>query len=233
MTLLIVAIGGPSSSGKTTVARALRQVISEAPLVHLDDFYLPDSKIPQHPTKDVANWDCPEAIDWEKFKKYIEELRSNDAADLPVKSLEMDTELKLVREEIDEFDDWAEEIYRRYRGKKIVLVEGFMLFHDKEISDLFDKKLLFHGPYEVLKERRESRPGYHTAEGFWKDPPNYFDDIVWPEFKRTHEHLFKNGDVEGKLTEEAEKQGIRNFNNTGIHNVVEMTEWALKKIAEL
>lgn len=132
MTLLIVAIGGPSSSGKTTVARALRQVISEAPLVHLDDFYLPDSKIPQHPTKDVANWDCPEAIDWEKFKKYIEELRLNDAADLPVKSLEMDTELKLGREEIDEFDDWAEEIYRRYRGKKLSWLKVSCSFTTKE-----------------------------------------------------------------------------------------------------
>ena len=36
-------------------------------------------------------------------------------------------------------------------------------------------------------------------EGFWEDPPEYFDKIVWKWYVKDHQHLFENGDVNGPL----------------------------------
>ncbi|KAF3994036.1 hypothetical protein FT663_00056 [Candidozyma haemuli var. vulneris] len=230
MSLVIVGIGGPSSSGKTTVARALHSLLPKATLIHLDDFYYPDDQIPMDSSKNVENWDCPEAIDWEKFKAYIKELRSNDGASLPVKSLEMDTPLRLNDGDVAQLQSEVDTFLQSIEGKRLIFVEGFMLFHDREVSSLFDKKLFFHGPHDVLKERRESRPGYQTVDGFWEDPPNYFDNIVWPEYRRTHSHLFINGDVEGELNDESKQHGIADYSNDGTSNLVQLTQWALEKM---
>jgi nicotinamide/nicotinate riboside kinase len=35
----------------------------------------------------------------------------------------------------------------------------------------------------------------------WRDPPNYWENIVWPAYVDAHKHIFENGDVErGKST---------------------------------
>lgn len=233
MSLLIVGIGGPSSSGKTTVARALHTLLPNATLIHLDDFYYPDEQIPVDPVKKVANWDCPEAIDWDKFKQYMESVRLTDGAILPIESLEMDTPLKLQPSDVEKLKPEIDRLAEQINGKRLIFVEGFMLFHDHEICQMFDRKLFFHGPHKVLKERRESRPGYQTVDGFWEDPPNYFDDIVWPEYVRTHKHLFVDGDVEGQLTDQAKELGIANFSNDGSSDLLRMTNWALESISGL
>jgi nicotinamide/nicotinate riboside kinase len=74
------------------------------------------------------------------------------------------------------------------------------------------------------KQRRESRTGYVTIEGFWADPPGYFDKIVWPNYARTaeypslclqpnvwvqvndHKYLFTDEDVEGDIRPEVDQQ---------------------------
>lgn len=50
-----------------------------------------------------------------------------------------------------------------------------------------------------MKQRREARSGYVTLEGFWHDPPDYVDQIVWPNYVQDHAFLFVDGDVEGEI----------------------------------
>ena len=56
--VILVALGGASSSGKTTVAKALKLLIPSSVLIHLDDFYFTDSDIPIDPETGYQNWDC-------------------------------------------------------------------------------------------------------------------------------------------------------------------------------
>jgi len=30
----------------------------------------------------------------------------------------------------------------------------------------------------------------------WRDPPNYWEQIVWPAYIEAHKHVFENGDCE-------------------------------------
>lgn len=196
MPLLLVGISGPSSSGKLSVARVLHNAIPAAALVHLDDFYYPDSEIPLHSTSKVQNWDCPEAIDWDKFRHYVTSIKETGGDVIPLDSLEIDGGLRPLEAVKNVLANLASSIPPNTR---IVLFDGFMLFHDPEISGFFSLKLFFRAPYSVLKQRREDRLGYNTLEGFWEDPPGYFDNVVWPEYQRTHSKLFEEGDVNGKL----------------------------------
>lgn len=224
MTLVLVGIGGPLSSGKTTVACALHLIVPKSTLVHLDDFYYPDHQIPVG-NDGNQNWDCAEAIDWTKFRNYISEIRESGGKVLPMKTLEMDSELVLSSDEIAML-----RLEVSFGNCHLVFVDGFMLFHEEDIMLLFDVKLFFRAPYKVLKTRRENRLGYNTVAGFWTDPPNYFDTTVWPEFVRSHLRLFVDGDVEGVLSERSLELGLVDVVNDGTRSLMDLIRQSMKAI---
>lgn len=213
MKLVIVGIGGPSSSGKTSVCNGLRATLSHCTLIHLDEFYLPDRQIPVDHETNWKNWDCPESINWPKFLQYIEKVRKTPGDVLPVQSLKLESNFKLTEHELHEARTLLHTKLQSVANSHIVLIDGFMLYHDPKVYNLFDVKLFFRAPYEILKERREARAGYATEEGFWVDPPGYFDKIVWPQYVLTHQHLFEQEDVEGILNENSIKNGLSDICN--------------------
>lgn len=125
------------------------------------------------------------------------------------------------------------------RRPKVILVDGFMMFQNDKLLHLLDVKILFTASYETLKRRRESRKGYNTVAGFWVDPPNYFDDFVWPEYFKNHQRFLNSGnevdenDVRsngGNLNEFGLRQGISlivNENDTSFERVIDAALHAL------
>lgn len=230
MRLLIVGVGGPSSSGKTTICNSLQITLPHCTLIHLDDFYLPDSEIPIDSKHNLENWDCPEAINWTKFKKHIDEIRKSNGNVLPVDSKELDSSLKLSEDEIDDVRGLLDTKFVNLKSTHVVLIDGFMLYHDTVISDLFDVKLYFRAPYSMLKARREARAGYATEEGFWVDPPGYFDKIVWPQYVLTHNHLFEDGNVDGDFKAESIENGIKDIYNDNTQTIKTLVLTALETL---
>lgn len=223
----MVGVGGPSSSGKLTVARALHRVLPASTVVHLDDFYKDDLQIPVDPTLNMANWDLPAAIEWGKFRDYINAVKATGGAALPMALLEMAPDMALTDSEVRALRALCPAL----AGYHVVLVDGFLLYHDAAIAGLFDRKLFFRAPRLVLQQRRELRAGYNTAEGFWVDPPNYFAQLVWPEYVRLHQHMFVDGDVEGELAAECVALGVRDIVNDGVP-LERLVRWALGVISE-
>ncbi|KAJ9073847.1 ribosylnicotinamide kinase [Entomophthora muscae] len=78
---------------------------------------------------------------------------------------------------------------------RYIIVEGFLFFHDPKFLSLLDGAILAWADYPTLLERREARPGYETKEGFWADPPQYFEKVVWPSF-RTFYHSFTSDSID-------------------------------------
>lgn len=232
MKLILVGISGPSSSGKSTVVKSLVNVIPHCTEIHLDDFYFPDGKIPIDEKHGVQNWDCAEALNWDKFKTYLKSVRESGGDILPVDSLEMELELSLSEEEKETIKARVSSEFSWLSEYHVVLVDGFMLFHDQSVAALLDVKILFRAPYHTLKIRRELRQGYNTIEGFWADPPGYFDNIVWPAYVSSHKHLFASDDVEGGLSESAIDLGIRDIKNDGTQDLPSLVSTALETIAK-
>ncbi|KAL2046804.1 hypothetical protein N7G274_000822 [Stereocaulon virgatum] len=218
---LLLALTGPTSSGKTTLATALRQIFPPpySLTIHADDFYKPDSLVP---VKDgVQDWDCAGAMDLEKFEGVLRAVKgwkgdegleglqgllrqgNFEGEEGPmdgvhgVKGISAGVVERLRRE----VEGWEERVRR---GRRIVIVDGFLLVGKsvrERIAGLCDVRVLLTARFEDAKTRRESRNGYVTLEGFWEDPEGYFDRVVWPNYVHEHGYLFEEGDVEGIVDE--------------------------------
>ncbi|RKP27523.1 P-loop containing nucleoside triphosphate hydrolase protein, partial [Syncephalis pseudoplumigaleata] len=193
---------GPSCSGKTTLGRALTRILPRCSLINQDNFYKPDSEIPVDPATGLDNWDTPDALDFPRFIAAIEEASAREKPDLlsalkahasnahlPTPPTEQLTQGAIMDDDAVD-DQLIDELRLQYAsalaGHRFVVVDGFLLFTHPEIVSRLDVRIFVTASRETLKRRRESRVGYITVEGFWQDPPGYFDRIVWPNFVLHH-----------------------------------------------
>ncbi len=75
----IIGIGGCSRSGKSTLARRIKERFSDLRvlILDMDDFVLPEDQIPK--IKDRADWELPTSVD---FKKLIQAVKTNQDHDI-------------------------------------------------------------------------------------------------------------------------------------------------------
>ncbi|KAI0296516.1 P-loop containing nucleoside triphosphate hydrolase protein [Multifurca ochricompacta] len=208
--VILVGIGGATCSGKTTLAKHLRNILPDSFIIHQDDFAPPEATLPIHPTLG-QDWDtAPTAIAWPRLRTFLHTVKR--IARIPDDHSSHDhlNEQKPVPLTDSVAERWTTEITRVQKeveaasGTRVVwgLVDGFLLYWDQEVVDTFDAKVFLRVPCDVLKERRKKRSGYATAEqmntegAFWKDPPDYFEQLVYPAYVDAHRSIFINGDVE-------------------------------------
>ncbi|EME49936.1 hypothetical protein DOTSEDRAFT_164780 [Dothistroma septosporum NZE10] len=199
---VILGISGVSSSGKTTLARLLRDIFPRAFILHEDDFYKTDAEIPVN--KDgVADWDCLESINVPAFQKALQYIRQNGMSPPDFTSKEDQNSVGQVNVDRTAIEDlkWKASKWMFADAPPIAIIDGFLLYSEgmKSVRDLFDIKLFLRTDYQTAKSRREARSGYVTLEGFWEDPPGYVDNVVWPNYVKDHAFLFQGGHVEGDL----------------------------------
>ncbi|KAH7888434.1 hypothetical protein F5I97DRAFT_1852647 [Phlebopus sp. FC_14] len=214
--VILVGIGGATCSGKTTLAKHLKNILPNSVIIHQDDFAPPRELIPRHPVYDVEDWDTPQgAIDWSRFRTFLRAVKKEGSIPLDHRSHDHLNEQKEFPIDAEHFKQWKDEfehISRRFKTEKHTqilwgLVDGFLLYWDKEAIDQLDARIFLRVPHDELKRRRHERHGYHTAEGaLWRDPPHYWEQIVYPAYLEAHKDIFEGGNVEtGKLNEEKVK----------------------------
>ncbi|KAF2862569.1 P-loop containing nucleoside triphosphate hydrolase protein [Piedraia hortae CBS 480.64] len=229
-TPLLVGISGPSCSGKTTLARLLRDVVPETTVLHEDDFYKTDADIP---LKDgVSDWDCLEAIDLPALANALKHVKEKGSLPSNLMSKEDKNTVGKVAIDQKKVDALKKRAAAEHSQRRVCIVDGFLLYSEemKTVRDLLDIKLFLPLEFATVKSRRERRSGYMTLEGFWEDPPNYVENIVWPNYARDHAFLFKDGNVEGEL-DEAKLKRL----DIGARSTDDMTaslEWAYEIVAK-
>ncbi|GAA5912195.1 hypothetical protein JCM5296_007507 [Sporobolomyces johnsonii] len=234
---LICAIGGPTCSGKTTLAKHLARIIPGSLCLFEDDFAPPSELVPIHPVHGFQDWDDPEgAILWEKQRAAIRHLR--ETGDFPESHASHDHMNEQVPVPIpDELaNEWRERFERLLDEEEdkptIVLAEGFLIMYDKESVREFDVRLFVREDYATLKQRRQDRHGYHTAEGtLWRDPENYWDLCVWPAYLKAHRPLFVDGNVESGAPDPSAIEGVELFEAKEL-GMDEMVRRACERIYE-
>jgi nicotinamide/nicotinate riboside kinase len=235
--VLLLGISGPSSSGKTTLSRLLRDIFPSVFILHLDDFYLTDAEIP---VKDgIQDWDCVEALNLGDLRDALEYIREHGKSPPNLVSKEDQNsvgEHGVPEELIAEWNSRVRKLVEETGfDTPIAIVDGFLLYSERmaHIRSLFDVKLFLRTSYATAKRRREARSGYVTLEGFWEDPPGYVDRIVWPNYVADHAFLFENGDVEGELNGEVCRElGIKGMPKKAEENMGACVQWAVGVLEE-
>lgn len=234
---LLLGISGPSSSGKTTLSRLLRDIFPPSKLfiLHLDDFYLTDAEIPLR--NGIQDWDCLESLNLPQLQDALQHIKEHGTSPEWLESKE--DQNSVGEHGVDQQDlarlrkmvsVWLAR-KPQWDGRRICVVDGFLLFSEemKDIRSLFDIKLFLRTSYETAKKRREARSGYVTLEGFWEDPPGYVDKVVWPNYVQDHKFLFEGGDVEQELEEDVCKRiGINGMPRRAEGNMTVCLEWAVE-----
>ena len=137
----MIGIAGPSSSGKTELARRLAKNLSGAPILSLDSYYRGMEEIPLEARKKV-NFDHPDALDWPLLGRHLQELSGGQAIDEPVYS----------------FADYARTAATKHVAPAdFVIVEGLFVLHWPELRALLDTKVYVDTEASVCFNRRLKR----------------------------------------------------------------------------
>ncbi len=147
MNTLLVLLGGPTCSGKTSVARAVCELLPHGVcgVVGLDAYYRDLAHLPFE-QRAGANFDHPDAFDWDLLRRDIALLQSGQAAELPTY-------------------DFTSHV----RGSETVtvsptallIVEGILALHDGELREKAALRIFLDTQDEECLQRRIARD---TAE---------------------------------------------------------------------
>ena len=141
--MLIIGIAGGTGSGKTTV---VNQIVKQLPadevcVISQDSYYKATDNL-SYEERTKINFDHPRAIDFELLIKHLKDLKKGKTVNQPVYSFVTHNRTK--------------DIFKTH-PRKVVIVEGILIFNSEELRDLFDIKIFVHAETDERLIRRVRR----------------------------------------------------------------------------
>jgi uridine kinase len=137
----IIGVAGPSSSGKSELARQLVDRLPRTSIVSLDSYYRGMEEIPLEERKKV-NFDHPDSLDWELLHEHLVAIADGRAFDEPVYS----------------FADYARTAEtRRIEPTEFLIVEGLFVLYWPELRKMLDTRVYVQTDPTVCYHRRLTR----------------------------------------------------------------------------
>ena len=139
---LIVAIAGGTASGKSSIARILRDEIGvdNTLFLTLDDYYRRlDGDLD---SRRATNFDHPDAFDWPLLSEHVHALLGGDSVDAPT----YDHSISQRREETV-----------RVASRPVIMIEGILALWDPRLRELMDIKVFVDAPADLRLIRRLRR----------------------------------------------------------------------------
>ncbi len=185
--MFIIGIAGGTGSGKTTVVnKILKQLNSDdVGVIYQDSYYRDLSHLPID-ERAKYNFDHPRAVDFDLLYEHLLRLKNGETVEQPVYSF----------------------IHHNRTGdtilthpKKVMIVEGILIFNDKRLRDLFDLKIYVHADADerlIRRIRRDIAERGRTVEDVLSkyqstlkpmheqfiEPTKTYADIIIPNDKR-------------------------------------------------
>lgn len=141
--MLIIGIAGGTGSGKTTV---VNQILNELPagevcVISQDSYYNATENL-SYKERIKINFDHPNAIDFNLMVKQLIQLKKGKVIEQPIYSFVTHNRV------LDTL---------KTHPKKVIIVEGILIFNNKELRDLFDIKIFVHADADERLIRRVRR----------------------------------------------------------------------------
>ncbi len=130
--MVIIGIAGGTGSGKTTIVKKIVDGLPDGSVAVIpqDSYYNDQSHLPLDVRK-KTNFDHPNAFEWPLFAQQIRELKEGKSIEQPTYSYLVCTRL-------------PETVH--VEPKEVIIIEGIMCFHDKELRDQMDLKIFVDVP---------------------------------------------------------------------------------------
>lgn len=143
MTPFVIGIAGGTGSGKTTVANAIVKRVGEERIAILshDSYYRDLVDLPKD-ILDRRNFDHPDSLESELLVRHLEDLRRGQAVESPV------YDFKVHRRSAET---------RRVEPRKVILVDGILIFAEPALRKLFDVKIWVDTDGDIRLIRRLRR----------------------------------------------------------------------------
>ena len=139
----LIGVAGGSNSGKTTIASRLAELVGEErlSLVELDSYYIERRHEPIE-TRATANYDHPDAFDWELLNDHLAALAAGATVQVPIYDYA-----------IHDRSDRCETV----RASKVTVVEGILVLWEPRLRERFDLKIFIDTPADLRLIRRLQR----------------------------------------------------------------------------
>lgn len=143
----IIAITGPSASGKTLFAQTIfdeliEELGEESISIIKEDAYYRDQTELSIKEREQTNYDHPDAFEHELLTEHLNQLVQNKTVESPIYCYKTHTRKK---ETVS------------LKPSPIILVEGILLFSNKTLRDCFDIKVYMDAPLDICLIRRIQR----------------------------------------------------------------------------
>ena len=140
--ILVIGIAGGTGSGKTTLMNNLiAQFAGNVTVLSHDNYYKRHDEM-TYEERCLLNYDEPAALETELLVEHLQQLRSGVAIEQPVYDF---TQHNRSNETV------------RIEPKQVIIVEGILIFENKELRDLMDIKIFVDTDADVRLCRRIQR----------------------------------------------------------------------------
>jgi len=166
---VIIGIAGPSGSGKTTLAKKLKNHLkaSNCLIISMDNYYKDLGHLSKK-EKEKYNYDHPSAIDFEELNKDLKLLKEIGTIEMPIYDFKIHERLKKRV---------------KVKAKKIIIIEGILLYVNKELNNLIDFKIFLDIPLDICLLRRIKRDVNERNRTFESVYTQYLDTVRPMYFK--------------------------------------------------
>jgi uridine kinase len=136
---IIIGIAGGTGCGKSTMIRKIKEEFNDEICILSHDFYYKQHNDITFEERKKINYDHPNAFDTDIMIQHIRELAKGNAIDRPVYDFTIHNRV----------DDTV-----RVEPARVIVVEGILIFENKELRDLCDIKVFIDTDADVRIIRR-------------------------------------------------------------------------------
>jgi uridine kinase len=140
---IIIGVAGGTASGKTTVSDVILERVGRHRIAYIqhDSYYRDLSHLPLEERRKL-NFDHPDALETELLVAHLRQLQAGELVEVPT----YDFTTYQRRSET-----------RRVESHRVILVEGLLIFVDRELRDMMDIKLYVDTDADLRFIRRLQR----------------------------------------------------------------------------
>lgn len=140
---IIIGVAGGTASGKSTVAEAILQRVGREHIAYVQhDAYYRDLSHLSLEERARMNFDHPDALETELLVEHLRQLQAGQPIEVPIYDFATYTRTGRTR---------------RIEPRRVVLVEGILIFVDKQLRDMMDIKLYVDTDADMRFIRRLQR----------------------------------------------------------------------------